>query len=336
MAKKKTIEELVEQNFATANEDNKFLMEEYLDNSTHLSEQSVEQYRSALKIFLSYVNKMCKNKHITEIKSLDFLKYQNWLLNQGLYGSAIKLKRSAISNLNNHIILFHGDDYPTFRNFITQAIKVPDTGKAKEKEPLTDAEYDKICQELEKRELWQKLAYFKFTYATGCRRNESAQLLKEVVNYPCLEKTIKLKDENGVEKEIALKKYKSNIVKCKGRKSDPRTLRKLSFDEDTMQALKKWVEARGEDDCEYMFIYKTGGKPKQISPGAFNEWVKSFGTYVGRPVHPHLIRSSRATSLKKSGKSIESIQQLLGHKSSETTKIYIVEDDEDGEDEIFV
>ena len=35
------------------------------------------------------------------------------------------------------------------------------------------------------------------------------------------------------------------------------------------------------------------------------------------------------------GKSIDSIQALLGHNSPETTKVYIIKDTEDEADEIF-
>jgi len=35
------------------------------------------------------------------------------------------------------------------------------------------------------------------------------------------------------------------------------------------------------------------------------------------------------------GKNIEAIQNLLGHKDASTTKIYIVKDDEDDDDELF-
>jgi site-specific recombinase XerD len=336
VAKKASIEALVETYYPTANKDNVELTEEYLDNSTQLSSKSVLQYRSALKIFLSYVNLYCNNKHFTELKSLEFLKYQNWLAKQGLYDSAIKLKRTAVNNLNEHIILFHGDEYPTFRNFITRAIKVPETGKPKEKCPLTDEEYSLLCKTLEEREQWQKLAYLKFSYISASRKNEARQLLKEVVDYAPLKKVVKLKDENGVETTHEIYKYKTNFIKCKGRASDKSNTRKLSFDEDTRKVMVQWLQERGEDDCPYMFITKKNGKASQVGEGTFNEWVNYFKPIIGRDnIYPHLIRSSRATSLKDAGKSLESIKQLLGHKSSETTKIYIVQDDEDDEDEVF-
>jgi len=333
MGKKKFIEDMATDYYMTSNAKSRELVEEYLDNSTHLTPKSLEQYKSALKIFLAYVNLNCSNKHLTELKALDFMKYQNWLAKQGLLSAAIRIKRSAVSNLNSHIILYHGEEYPTFRNYVSKAIKVPETLEKKEKIPITDAEYFLLCEKLKEKEEWQKLAYVKFSYVAGCRKNEARQLLKEVVNYAPVERDIKIKDENGKESIVPMKKYKTNLIKCKGKTSAPKKC--LTFDEDTLFYLNKWLEVRGEDDCPYMFVANSNGKKVQVGATCFNEWCKLFSKILNRPIFPHLFRSSRATSLALQGKTLESIQKLLGHKSVETTKIYIVKDDDDAEDEIF-
>lgn len=334
MAKKKEIVDLSEIYWKSCNEENKELIQEYLDNATHLSKQSIEQYASALRIWACYLNKFCGNKHLTEVKSLEFMKYQNWLLKQGIYDAGIKIKRSAISNLNNHIILFHGDEYQTFRNFITKAIKTPETGKVYEKVPLTEEEYEKLCTVLQEKEEWQKLAYLKFTYTAGCRKNESRQLLKEVVKYKPIERIAKFRDKEGKEVTAPIKKYKTNSIKCKGKVND--APRKLSFDADTLNSLNKWLEVRGEDNCPYMFISGKGDSAREVCKSGFNEWCKLFEKIIDRRIHPHLLRSSRATNLALAGVNVEAIRNLLGHKDSTTTKIYIVKDEDDDEDEIFV
>ena len=84
----------------------------------------------------------------------------NWLLKQGLFSAAIRLKKSAVSNLNNNILLFHETEYPTFRNFTT-GIKPPETGKKNIKEPVTDEEFLRLCEYLEDKESWQKISIFK-------------------------------------------------------------------------------------------------------------------------------------------------------------------------------
>ena len=71
----------------------------------------------------------------------------------------------------------------------------------------------------------------------------------------------------------------------------------------------------------------------------FNEWSENiFTPILGRRFHPHCLREARATDIVvRQGKSLEVAQSLLGHNSSETTKIYVIDDSEDEDsDELFI
>lgn len=235
--------------------------------------------------------------------------------------------------------MMYEEEYPTFRNF-TVGLKVVKTGNVYPKEPLTPDEYIMLCEELEKREEWQKLAYLVFTYSTGCRRAESRQLLKEVIDYPAKERKIKIVDEDGNEKEAISKSYQTHIIRCKGASVVGKP-RKLKFGEDAMSWMKKWLEVRGEDDCPYMFVVKyKNGKTRQVGEDTFNGWCeKLFAKIIGRRCHPHQFRESRATNLVVyEHKSAEVAQKLLGHNDVSTTKNhYIIRNDEiDESDEAFV
>jgi len=255
------------------------------------------------------------------------LKYQNFLVKNGLSSSAIKFKRSAVSSLNGYVETYYSDKYTTFRNYITKAISNPPPVFVNEKEPLTLDEYDLLCKTLEKQEMWQQLAYLKFSFATGCRRAEARQLLKEVVLYEP-----KVLQNDGTE----IKTYFTHSIRCKGRGVAGK-IRKLQFDEEAMLAIKKWMEVRGEDDCPYVFVAKLNGQYKQVGEGTFNSWSTNyFEKITGKRFHPHLIRETRATTLVvEKGKDIKSAQSLLGHKSSTTTEIYVIRKDEDDADEAF-
>lgn len=317
---------------------NKNIVEEFLFNSDELSPDTRPQYKSALRIWINYIREYCNNKPLYKIESMDYKKYQSWLYNNGLGESAIRFKRSAVSTLNNYIMLYYQKEYPTFRNFVIKGIKVPEIGEVHAKKPLTPEEYSYLCDELEKREQWEMLAYLKFTYSTACRRTESSLLLKEVINYEPRKKVVKIKDEKGNETEVETCTYRTHEIRCKG-KSVKGKLRRLQFSEEAMEALKKWIEFRGEDDCPYMFVKKNNdGKWTQRKRENFNYWCTTlFTEIVGRRVHPHLFRESRATNLVvHSGRTLESAQKLLGHLSSETTKIYVIREDTDDADEAFV
>lgn len=318
---------------------NRKMVEEYLDNATHLSKKSHIQYVSALKIYFYWIKENKDNKKCIDIKAKDFMMYQNSLYKRGLSEAGMKLKRSAISSFNQYIMLFYEEEYPTFRNYVTKNIVVPKTGFVHKKEPLTPDEYETLCNYLRKNEMWQKLAYLIFSYSTGCRREEARQLLKEVITYEPQKKVVKITDGNGNESEMEAVAYKTHDIRCKGR-GDIGKVRKLQFGEDAMEALKKWIEVRGEDDNPYVFVKKTkdGKTCEQISEGGFNYWCNTtFEKVIGRRIHPHLFRESKATNMVvHEKKSIEVAQRLLGHNSSETTKIYVITDEQEDAFDAFV
>lgn len=330
----KLIEEVTDEYWKNnIDEENRFLIEDYLSQQSQLSSATLKQYRSALRIFARWVQEVNipKGKKIYELKPRDALRYQTWLVKTiGLSSSGVKLKRSAVSSLCNYIELFYEDDYPKFRNIFSKAVPNVTKSVKKEKIPLTSAEINKLIKELKKREEWQKLAYLLFTYITGCRREESRQLLKEVATY-----------EKHIDKQGNVKNYYlSHTIRAKGRGEEGKP-RKFKMDDKVIEALKKWVEYRAtlvdEDNCEYMFVSKTKDGFRQVSANTFNLWCEDFSKILGgRPVHPHLFRSSRATNaIVEEGKDIKAVQSLLGHESSQTTEIYVVRDADDDDDDLF-
>ena len=314
-------EEITDEEWLTVNEFNREMVQDYLDNQTDLSPKTRPAYRSGLRVFFTWVKDNLKNKDFTNIKKKEFQKYLNWLTNRGLSDSAIKFKKSAVSTFCNYVMMMYEEEYPTFRNFTT-GLKVVQTGYVHEKVPLTPDEYVALCEELEKREEWQKLAYLVFSYSTGCRRAEARQLLKEVADYPA-------------------KQYQTHIIRCKG-SSIVGKQRRLKFGEDAMHWIKKWLEVRGDDDCPYVFVVKSkdGKTVRQVGDSVFNDWCSGlFTKIVGRRVHPHLFRESRATNLVVyEHKSAEVAQKLLGHNDVSTTKNhYIIMNNADDEsDEAFI
>jgi site-specific recombinase XerD len=315
--------EITDEQWLSVNEKNRKIVEEFLRESIQLSDETLKQYDSALKIFFYWVKENAENKVFYDIKPRDYLLYQNYLTRQGLSSSAVRVKRSAISSLNGYIEVYYADEYPTFRNFINKKIPAPEQHFVNEKNPLTLEEYGKLCQELEKREKWQELAYLQCSFSSGARRAEIRQILKSIsAQSPKIIGTTKI--------------YQTDDIRCKG-KGKTGKVRRLQIDETAMNSIKKWLEVRGEDSCEYLFVSKNGNIAKQISSETFNNWCSTlFTDIVGRRVHPHLFRESRATSMVvEQGKDIKIAQKLLGHNSTVTTEIYVLREDKDDSDEAF-
>lgn len=332
----KKLANISESEYKDFNDFNIMILEDFIANSTEFSSATKKAYESNLKIWFKWVKDNLGNKSQLDIKPLEYKRFQNWLLNRGCGSADVNNKRAAISSLNGYIEIYYHDEYPMFRNFINKSIKRPAKTFVHEKEPLTKEEFNHLIEELTKQEEWQKIAYLEFTLSTGCRRAESRQLLKSVVNAIPIIKTKTYVDDNGNQYEKEIKYYQTHPIRCKG-KSDIGKVRKLSFSQKAMDSIKKWLEVRGEDDCDFVFITRYGGKIKQVGETTFNSWcANDFEKIVGRRIHPHLWRESAATQLvMEDGKNIESVRALLGHESSETTRIYVIRDEDEDLDDIF-
>jgi integrase len=317
---------VTDEQWKACNDFNRKITEEFILESTQLSEKTLEGYYSALKIFFNWVRENIDNISLLDIKGRDYLKFQNYLVRRGMSSSAIKFKRASISSLNGYIITFYEDKYPMFKNFITKKIANPPKAFTHEKKPMNKEEWDLLISKLVEQEEWQKIAYLKFTYASGCRRAESRQLLKEIVDYQPI-----VKNKDG--KEIIY--YQTHEIRCKG-KGKVGKVRKLQLDQEAMDAIKKWLEIRGEDDCPFIFISHYDKKINQVSPQTFNRWCMEFGEIIGRRVHPHQMREQRATDLVVGeGKDIKKAQKLLGHEQSSTTEIYVIRNEDEDIDDVF-
>ena len=328
---------ITEEEWLQCNEYNRNIVEEFLLNSPQLSDQTKKAYKSNLMIWFNWVRQFLNNKSQYEIKSIEYMKYQNWLISMDHSSSDIANKRAAVSTLNNYIMLYYSDDFPTFRNFIVKGMPKPEKSFVNEKNPPTKEEFLHIVDVMKERGDWQKVAYLLYTFDTGCRRAESIQLLKEVIDYPPIIKDKVIHNEDGTSEVKTIKYYYSNPTRCKGRGKTGK-VRKLVFSEETLDAIKKWLEIRGDDDCPYVFVSYKDGNVKQIAETTINKWATNvFSPILGRRFHPHILREAKATiSVVEEGKNISAVQRLLGHESSSTTEIYVIADLDEELDELFL
>jgi site-specific recombinase XerD len=102
--------------------------------------------------------------------------------------------------------------------------------------------------------------------------------------------------------------------------------RYIPMDDDTIKALKAWLEIRPESD--YFFCTLDGG---QLDPRYIREVCyrlsKKAGVFIQdgtekKPVSPHKLRHTFATELLKEGFNLREVQEELGHSRVETTTIY--------------
>ena len=322
---------------------NRQLYTDYFLDNVELSDRTKQTYRSNLKIWFWWPYQNHGDKLHTDVKSREYKRFQNWLVERECSTSDIATKRSTISSLNNYIMVYFEDEFPTFRNFINSSIKLPEKTFKNEKVPPTREELFSIIQKLEDAGTplaIQQIAYLKFTFATGCRRAETRQLLKsDVLDVDPIIRKVTVTNDNGEKETRETKYYVTHEIRCKGRGKTGK-VRRLKYDDNAHEALKRWLEIRGDDDCPYVFVTKdNNGKWQQASLGCFNRWCSTtFTELLGRRFHPHCLREARATdAVIEQGIDIEAVRQLLGHNDASTTRIYVCGgNDEELDDELFI
>jgi len=80
----------------------------------------------------------------------------------------------------------------------------------------------------------------------------------------------------------------------------------------------------GEDLGQIFLSESTRNPGRPLAVGAFDEIMERVREQVGLPaLTPHTLRHQRCTTLKRAGVSLEDIALIAGHKSTESTRLYI-------------
>lgn len=95
--------------------------------------------------------------------------------------------------------------------------------------------------------------------------------------------------------------------------------RNVPIAEKLLPALRAWIGDRTQG-----FLFPGPGG-RRLCPRTFQERLAALGRRAGlvKPLHPHLMRHTFATSLLRKGVDLKEVQELLGHNNLQTTAIYL-------------
>ncbi|ANK59829.1 tyrosine-type recombinase/integrase [Loigolactobacillus backii] len=321
-----------------ANRYNHKIINEFLAISPKLSPKTLDQYHSCLRIFAHWIYTDCGNKRITKLTAIDGKHYQDWLINHNTSSANQAVKLAAASQLCKYIQKYRSSRLFPFTNPIALGRETTVKTDPKPKLPLTPAELDKLMTVLERRKEYQKLAYIAITYQTACRRAESGQFERKLANYTDNDAK-HFSDDSGND----ISYFISNKIRCKGRGRAGK-VRQFKLAPYTIAYLKQWDDQRVamaehtgiDDDCPMLFVHIDKDGVHALTPAAFSYWFKEFSSIVGRHIHPHLLRTSRATNLVVNDhQPIKAVAKMMGHKSEQTTRdYYVIDHSEDSDAEL--
>ena len=263
----------------------------------------------------------CDNKHFTEIKKRDVIKYQNYLLNDlKLSPARIRTLRASISSLSNYIMNILDDEYPSFQNIINR-IPAPQKGEVREKTILSEEQINYLLDYLIKNNKYQQACFVACLAGSGARKAEMPRF------------KVSFFDEENYMYGL----YKTPKITTKGRGSKGKLLNKYVIKALVRSYLDIWIEERKTlgIDIDDLFVSKKNGIWKPVKISTIDSWCEGFSKILGIDFYCHAVRHYYATALAKAGVPVSKIKDLMGHESSSTSEIYIDIDEEDNLKDLF-
>jgi len=106
----------------------------------------------------------------------------------------------------------------------------------------------------------------------------------------------------------------------------------VSISDNTVSHLKRYIDqyhGKSAPNTGYLFYTVIHGHSNAMSPGnierlinKYAEKIRSEHPDLPQKVHPHMFRRTRATNLYQSDVELELVSRILGHASTQTTRIY--------------
>lgn len=314
------------------NPDNKNIMLDFLEEYTQRQKKksTLIQYKNDLRIIFIYILEKCDNKNIFSLKRKDFRKLNIYLSEEkGMSNARVNRLMSATRSLLTYCEEDEDSDYDN--NLCRRVHGLPKKPVRVDEDDFffTFNQFIKIRDELIKRNEYKLACLHSILFDSAGRRNEVFQIKKEG-----------LLDNNN---------NKTNIVI--GKRGKPF---RLIYLDDTKKIIKRYLEDRGEDDIESLWIVGKGENKKPATYEDIYNWVVKisdiFSEIEGKNIQifPHSYRHSRVECLlqgmdgrlkDKNGNirkyTLEQVQIYVHHSDPSTTLSYAKDHSEDVIDDMF-
>jgi integrase/recombinase XerD len=297
------------------NPENKKLLNEFILTLKQegRSKSTLETYEGNSKRFLIYVLDHLDNRSVLELRKKDFRNYSLHIkereAQKGCKASSAT-HNHYISTIRSWCERLEDDEDIDYDNNMCRKVKGVKIERVKKIVFLTDDQITKLYYELLRIKEYQIAAWLALAYDSTGRRMEIFQVTKESFM-------------DGV-------RNSTNPVSKKGGKREA-----LVYFERTQEAVRLWLEQRGEDDNPS--LWADFGKRKR-TVGSANSWCNYMSKILtildGKKIHftPHCIRHSAIENLtegthykcpvKRIAYDVKTVQKLASHASSDMTEYY--------------
>ena len=313
------------------NKDNKAILDDFMAEyrQRKKSKGTIDSYYQDARYIFIYVLKFLDNKCILDLKKKDF-RGMSLYFSEDCNMSPNRVNRLK-STINSILTFCEEDDDYDYDNNLAKKVKGLPRERVRDNDDdffFTFDEFIKVRQMLLDAGRLQDAVLLSLGFDSAGRRNELFQ----------------------VKKTGLLDGNKTNIVIGKRGKKFP-----LVYLNDTRDIIKQYLEQRGDDDIESLWIKGFGDNKQEISDSSvlYLRMVsisKLFSEVRGEEceIFCHTMRHSRAESLKQGTDTrlldengeprkytIDQISKYLHHSGIEVTQGYLMNHDEDEIDAMF-
>ena len=281
------------------NKDNKQLIDDFIQYyiaSDH-SPKSVVVTKNNLELFFCYVLKHLKNRHFAHIRRKDYIKFQSFLLENGLSPSRIRAIRSSISSLSTYIEYniieeidpdYDEQEYELWKKWknVINSIPAPKVEAVRKKSVFEDQDVQKLLDMLIEKKKFQHAAVLALAWASGARKAEIVQF-----------KTSYFEDKNlqfGGSMWLT-----DGLIRCKGSGKLGKQMQRYVLVSKFKKYLDLWLEERERlgIDSEYLFVVKGENGWEQMKDTTLNSYARTFTSYLGETFYFHSMRHQFVTEL---------------------------------------
>jgi len=304
------------ESYKKVNPENIELIEDYLLElkQNKKSEGTRSQYRNDLRIALLYIYKCLDNRNILELTKRDFRNYSLYLT--GTCGVSSARHNRLLSCLRSFLTYCENDDDLDYDNNVARKVRGLEKEPVREIFFLTDEQILKLRDELIRRGDFQKATLLMLAYDSAGRKAELA----------------------GVKKESFYDETKNNTNKVIGKR---RKVFNLVYFSGTKECAKLWLEQRGQDDVDGLWVVGNGENRHVADKENIYEWFVSMRDILAEmegkdmDFNPHSIRHSSLENLNKGthyicrelgmtgGFPIEKLRLVANHSDISTTANYL-------------
>ena len=313
--------------YEKVNQGNKDLLVDYLLELRQMkkSQGTIYQYERDIAIAFIYIYKNLGNKSILELNKKDFRNYSLYLQSLGLSTNRHNRLLCSVRSLLTYVE--SEDDYDYESNIAKRVHGLPKE-LSREIFFLTDEQIMKLKNALIEKGEFQKATLLMLCYDSAGRKAEIAQ----------------------VKKESFYDETKSNTNKVIGKR---RKSFNLIYFSGTKECAKLWLEQRGEDDIDSLFIIGSGDKKRPADKENIYDWIESIKDLLtsieGKETNfnPHSLRHSCLQNLSdgthyicrelkmEGGFPIEKLKLIANHSDVSTTAGYLKDKSVDELAEMF-